>query len=178
MSMEFPEGPYTPSDLGGFDLLPPGEYLAQAIEGRIAPPKSGDGYQLTLIWKILEGEHEGRQVWQNIQYIHSNEVAQRYGQRRLNTIIAATRAPAPLKSVEPLLFVPVLLGVAIEVDKTGAYPDKNRVVKVSPLGNNEAAEAPSSPAPAPKPAPAAATAGSAPTGSAPWHKKKQGGAAA
>jgi hypothetical protein len=41
--MEFPEGPNTPADLGGFDLLPPGEYLAQAIEGRIAPPKSGSG---------------------------------------------------------------------------------------------------------------------------------------
>jgi hypothetical protein len=176
MSMEFPEA-YIPTDLGGFELLPPGEYLAQAIEGRIAPPKSGNGCQLTLIWKILEGEYEGRQVWQNIGFLHPKAVAQFHGQKMLNSIIAAVGAATPLKDVEPLLFVPVRLGITIETDKTGAYPDKNRVVKVSPLDNHEAAEAACSPVPAPKPAPAASTAGPAPTGSAPWHKKKQGTAA-
>jgi hypothetical protein len=177
MSIEFPEA-YAPTDLGGFDLLPPGEYLAQAIEGRIAPPKSGNGYQLTLIWKILEGEYEGRQVWQNIGFLHPKAGAQFHGQKMLNSIIAAVGAATPLKNAQPLLFVPVLLGIAIETDKTGAYPDKNRVVKVSPLDNQETAEAASSPVPVPKPVPAASTAGPAPAGSAPWHKRKQGGVAA
>jgi hypothetical protein len=172
MSTEFPEGPYTPTELGGFDLLPPGEYLAQAIEGRIGPPKTGNGYALTLTWKILGGEYENRQVWQNIPYRHPKDVVQYYGQKMLNAVIVAAGALSPLTTAEPLLFVPCRIGISIETDKNGVYPDKNRVVKVSPLGNNEAAEAASSPAPAPKPAPAAATAGSAPTGSAPWHKKK------
>jgi hypothetical protein len=169
--MEFPEA-YTPTDLGGFDLLPPGEYVAQAIEGRIAPPKSGNGYQLTLIWKILEGEHESRQIWQNIGFLHPKAGAQFHGQRMLNSIIAATGAPSPLKNVEPLLFVPCRIGIAIESDKNGVYDDKNRVVKVSPL-NSEAVEAAASPAPAPKPtpAPAHAAASPAPTGTAPWCKK-------
>jgi hypothetical protein len=74
-------------------------------------------------------------------------------------------------AAEPLLFVPVRLGIAIEVDKDGVYPDKNRVVKVSPLDTNEAAEAVSSPAPTPKPVPVAAAARSAPSGAAPWHKR-------
>ena len=178
MSMEFPEGPNTPADLGGFDLLPPGEYLAQAIEGRIAPPKSGNGYQLTLIWKVLEGEYENRQIWQNIGFLHPKAGAQHFGQKMLNAVIAAVGAAIPLKTVEPLLFVPVRLGIAIEADKNGMYPDKNRVVKVSPLGDSETAEAAASPVPAPKPASAASTAGPAPAGSAPWHKKTQGGAAA
>jgi hypothetical protein len=95
----------------------------------------------------------------------------------LNAIIAATGAPTPLPNAEKLLFVPCRIGISIETDKNGVYPDKNRVVKVSPLDNNEAAEAASSPTPVPKPAPAAATAGAS-AGSAPWHKKKQGGAAA
>jgi hypothetical protein len=170
MSMEFPE-PYNPDESsGGYELMPPGEYVAQAIEASIAPPRTGNGLALTLVWKILEGEHETRQLWQNISFVHPKAGAQYHGQKMLNAVIAATGAPTPLPSAQPLLFVPCRIGVAIETDKNGVYDDKNRVVKVSPLDNNEAAEAAPSPAPAPKPAPAGAAA--APTGTAPWHKQK------
>jgi hypothetical protein len=168
MSMEFPEA-YEPENTSGFELVPTGEYVAQAIEGRIAPPKSGNGYALTLVWKILEGEHENRQVWQNISFVHPKAGAQYHGQKMLNAVIAAVGAATPLKNVEPLLFVPVRLGIAIEKDATGAYPDKNRVMKVSPLGTNEAAEAKA--LPAPQTAAPAAAARPAPAGAAPWHKK-------
>ena len=168
MSMQFPE-PYNPENTGGFEPLPPGEYVAQAIEASIAPPKTGNGYALTLTWKILEGEYENRQVWQNISYVHPKAGAQYHGEKMLNAIIDAVGAATPLTNIEPLLFVPCRIGISIETDKNGVYPDKNRVVKVSHLDNREAAEAVSSPAPAP------ATAGPAPTGSAPWRKKKQGG---
>ncbi len=170
MSMEFPEA-YNPSDTGGFDPLPPGEYIGQAIEGRIAPPKSGNGYALTLVWKILEGDYENRQIWQNISFVHPKAGAQYHGQRMLNAVIAATGAATPLQTVEPLLFVPVRLGVAIEADKTGAYPDKNKVTKVFPIDNEAIEATQAKPAPAASPAPAAATR-PAPTGPAPWHTKK------
>jgi Protein of unknown function (DUF669) len=167
MSMQFSE-PYKPDDTGGYELLPLGEYVAQAIEASIGVPKSGNGYALTLVWKILEGEHENRQVWQNISYLHPKAGAQWHGQKMLNAIIEAAGASVPLQNAEVLLFKPCRIGIAIEPDKDGIYPDKNRIVKVSPLGNNEAAEAAASPAPAPKPAPAAARPG--PAGSAPWPK--------
>jgi hypothetical protein len=170
MSMQFPE-PYDPENTGGFKPFPPGEYIAQAIEATIAPPKSGNGLGLTLVWKVLEGEHEDRQVWQNILFSHPKAGAQYHGQKMLNAVIAATGAPSPLMSAEDLLFKPCRIGIAIEIDTNGVYPDKNRVVKVSPLGNNEAAEAAASPAPAPKAAPATAAAGPAPAGTAPWRKK-------
>jgi hypothetical protein len=168
--MEFPEA-YVPEDTGGFEPLPEGTYLAQAVEGRVAPPKSGNGYVLTLAWKILEGDYENRQVWQNISFLHPKAGAQYHGQRMLNSVIAAVGAATPLKTVDPLLFVPVRLGIAIETDETGIYPDKNRVMKVSALGTNEAAEAAASPAPAPKHTAAPAAAGPAPAGTVPWRKK-------
>jgi hypothetical protein len=169
MSMEFPE-PYEPEDTGD-DLLPPGEYVAQAIEGQVAPPKTGNGLQLTLTWKMCEGDYEGRQIWQRIGFVHPKAGAQFHGQKMLNSIIAAVGAATPLKSVEPLLFVPVRLGIAIEVDKTGAYPDKNRVVKVSPLDGEAAEATQAKPAPKPAPSPPSTAARPAPTGSAPWHRK-------
>jgi hypothetical protein len=166
--MEFPEA-YNPADTGGFELLPPGEYVAQAIEGRIAPPKTGNGYALTLVWKILESEHENRQVWQNISFLHPKAGAQFHAQKMLNSIIAAVGCSTPLQTVEPLLHVPVRLGIVIEADKTGAYPDKNVVKKVGPLDPTATAEATQPKPAAPQPKPAAA-ARPAPTGSAPGHK--------
>jgi hypothetical protein len=178
MSMEFPNGPYNPEDTdGGFDLLPPGKYVAQAVEGRIGPPKSGNGYALTLVWKIIEGEYENRQIWQNISFVHPKPGAQFFGQKMLNSIIAAVGCATPLSNVEPLLWTPVRIVLAIEEDKTGAYPDKNRVVKVLALDNNEAAEAAATEAAA-STKPAAVTpnaqgpARPGPTGTAPWHRGK------
>jgi hypothetical protein len=140
MSMEFPN-PYNPEETGdGFDLLPAGEYVAQAIEGRVGPPKTGNGQQLTLVWNITEGEHENRQVWQNIGFLHPKAGAQFYGQKMLNSVIAAVGCVTPLETVEPLLWTPVRIGIVIEKDPTGAYPDKNRVVKVRAF-NGEAGEA-------------------------------------
>jgi hypothetical protein len=171
MSMVFPE-PYNPAEnTGDYELLSPGEYIAQAIEASIAPPKSGHGLALTLVWRVLEGEHENRQVWQNISYLHPKAGAQWHGQKMLDSIIEATGASVPLQNAEVLLFKPCRIGIAIEPDKDGIYPDKNRIVKVLPLGNNETAEAAASPAPTPKPTPAPAAAGPAPVGAAPWRKR-------
>jgi hypothetical protein len=170
VSLEFPESGYTPSDTENFELLPPDEYVAEAIEGSIAPPKSGNGMQLTLTWKIIEGEHEGRRLWQNICFLHPKAGAQFHGQKMLNSIIAAAGAATPLKNVEPLLFVPVRRGIAIEVDKIGAYPDKNRVVKVSPLDSEATEATQAKPAPKPAPSPPSTAARPAPAGTAPWRK--------
>ena len=62
MNTELPEA-FDPTAQKGseFSLIPPGEYTAQIIEARVAPPSTGDGYMLTLVWKITEGDHENRQ---------------------------------------------------------------------------------------------------------------------
>jgi hypothetical protein len=49
-----------------FELIPPGDYVAQIIEAEIRQPKSGDGHMLALTWKICEGEYENRQVWDTL----------------------------------------------------------------------------------------------------------------
>ena len=70
--------------------MPVGEYVAQIVEASIQQPKSGDGYYLALTWKIAEGEFEGRQVWQRITYLHSNEQAQTIGRKTLKDLCVAT----------------------------------------------------------------------------------------
>ena len=51
---------------GEFDPLPAGEYVARIIGGELttAKTKGTPGYKLTF--RVLEGEHEGRQFWDDI----------------------------------------------------------------------------------------------------------------
>ena len=63
--------------------MPVGEYVAQVVEASIQQPNSGDGYYLALTWKIIEGDFEGRQVWQRITFLHSSEQAQTIGRKTL-----------------------------------------------------------------------------------------------
>ena len=72
-------------------MLPVGEYVAQIVEASIQQPNSGDGYYLALTWKIIEGDYEGRQVWQRITYLHSSEQAQTIGRKTLKDLCVATR---------------------------------------------------------------------------------------
>jgi hypothetical protein len=181
MSTEFPET-FDPTQEQGnvWDLLPPGEYVAQAIEATVAPPKSGNGYMLTLVWKILEGEYENRQIWQTVTFLHSNEVAQSIGRKTVKDLCDATGVESAVRDASLFLFKPVKIRIGIEKDKNGIYDDKNKITRILPLdpnGTAPAAETAPPPEPRPKPAPAAASAARAPAaasarpaGNAPWHR--------
>ncbi len=50
---------------GDFAPLPGGTYVARIVSGELASAKSGTpGYKLTF--KVLEGEHVGRQFWHDV----------------------------------------------------------------------------------------------------------------
>ena len=92
MSTQFPEA-FDPATHEGnsWDVLPAGEYVAQVVEASIQQPNSGDGYYLSLTWKIIEGAYEGRQVWQRITYQHSSEQAQTFGRKTLKDLLRSNR---------------------------------------------------------------------------------------
>jgi hypothetical protein len=192
MSMEFPETFDPQTEQGNsWDLLPIGEYVAEAIEADVAPPKSGDGYALKLTWKLLEGEFEGRQVWQHITFKHSNEQAQSIGRKTFKDICTALSIHEAVQNAEVVLFKPARLRIGIQKDKDGIFPDRNKVSRVLSLappsepaaapanqpsppksGNGGAVAAPEA---STKPAPAPRTQGTprpGPAGTAPWHSKR------
>jgi len=124
------------------NLIPPGEYVAQIIEAENAIPRSGDGQMLKVTWAIVEGECEGRYVWQTLCYDHSSVTARDIAQKALKRICVALDVGV-LRDPETLKFKPARVKVGIEVDKNGQYDDKNKIVNVWPLtdSDGEAAEA-------------------------------------
>jgi hypothetical protein len=174
MSTQFPET-FDPETQEGnsWDLLPVGEYVAQVVEASIEKPNSGDGYYLALTWKIVEGDYEGRQVWQRITCWHSSEQAQTIGRKTLKDLCVATGVAEQVDNAEVFLFKPVRIRLGIERDKQGVYPDKNRISRILPLeAKSKEPEQPAKPVAATKVASAAKTAKPAPAGPAPWHAKR------
>ncbi len=166
-----------PEDERSFDVLPAGTYEAQVIESEIADTKRGDGKMLNVTWEITAGPFEHRKVWDRINIQNPSAEAQRIGQRRLADMCEAMGTGA-IKDSEELHFKPCLVVLGIEKDKSGEYPDKNRVTRVKPLGSGSAPAArPTSPAPhvgrQAQPQTAAASAAPAQTGSGrPWGQKR------
>ena len=113
MSTQFPET-FDPTTQEGnsWDVLPVGEYVAQVVEASIQQPNSGDGYHLALTWKIIEGDYEGRQVWQRITYLHSSEQAQTIGRKTLKDLCVATGVAEQVDNAEVFLFKPVRIRLA------------------------------------------------------------------
>ena len=177
MSTQFPET-FDPETQEGnsWDLLPVGEYVAQVVEASIEKPNSGDGYYLALTWKIVEGDYEGRQVWQRITCLHSSEQAQTIGRKTLKDLCVATGVAEQVDNAEVFLFKPVRIRLGIERDKQGVYADKNRISRILPLEAKseepEQPEQPTKPVAATNVASAAKTAKPAPAGPAPWHAQR------
>jgi hypothetical protein len=116
------------------DLLPIGIYSAQIIEAEVTVPQSNDGQGVKVTWSITEGEHENRQVWQHITYVHSNAQAQDIGRRQLKDLCEACGIKTGISNPDPFKFIPCKIRVGVKKDKDGIYDDKNVVTRVWPAG--------------------------------------------
>ena len=148
-----------------FGLIPAGDYAAQIIEAVISQPKSGDGQMLVLTWKITEGDHENRLLWQPLCYQHSNQQTQDIARRTLKDICVALGVTEQVRDPEVFKFKPARVRISIESDKNGQFDDQNRIKRVQPLATKPEptpASTPSASPATPKVAPKATGPGTAP----------------
>ena len=120
-------------DLGD-DLLPAGEYSAQAIEGEKKDTQSG-GTMLIFTFEILEGEFQGRRIWDRLNYVNSNPEAQRIARKALGKFAVAAGL-AGFEDTDDFLWKPVRISVTVRKDKNGQYPDQNAIGKYSPYNTS------------------------------------------
>ena len=115
------------------ELLLPGKYKAEVVRAFIVGTKNGKGQMLNLGYAITEGEYEKRIVFQSIIVQHESMDAQRFGRQKVKDLCVATDVTDTVSDVEVFLYKPVVLTLGIEKDKTGQYPDKNKVTSVKPV---------------------------------------------
>ena len=116
--------------------LPKGKYTAEITNATVAPTKNGKGQMVNLSWCVTEGEYENRYVFQSIIIQHESADAQRFGRQRFKDVCVACGITEAVTDLSVLQYKPCSIYVVIEQDKTGQYPDKNKVGRVQPYVAN------------------------------------------
>jgi len=174
-------------ELGGFDAeqeavrtsrdpIPNGDYQVAIIEGEQKSTRSGEGEYLKLVFEVLEGEHQGRKLFVNLNLHNKNDTAVKIAREELAEICRALRITKPNDSDE-LLNIPLLARVKCVKNretqdmenKITNYADPAVGFKTKAVGTAPAARR-SATAYTPPAAPQRAAAPATPT-AAPWAKK-------
>lgn len=143
----------------GYDVLPAGKYRAQIVESEMRVTRNGMGQFLWLMLDIIEGQYQGRKLFDQLNLVNSNPQTVEIAQRTLSAICHATGKLQVNDSVD-LHLVPMTIQVGVKPPKDG-YSEKNTIRYLVP----EKAPA----APANQAAPAASQTPAAPA-AAPWNR--------
>jgi hypothetical protein len=128
--------------------LPAGVYLAHIVESDVQPLKSGNGEGLKLTFEIIDGQHKGRKVYENLNIRHISEDTQRIAQSQLSALCHAVNV-IKLMDTAALHFKPVRINVTVR-EAVGQYKASNNIKGYEAAGGGISA-----PATAPTPAPVA-----------------------
>lgn len=140
-----------------FDPIPTGWYKAMVTDSALKNTKAGTGQYLKLEWQVLEGEHQGRKVFDNINLANPNPKASEIGQRQLSAVCHAT-GTLQISDSSQLHNLPCLIRVKA-TPPTAEYDAGNEVKGyrhvTNPPRTMQSASGGAGPAPAPQaPAPA------------------------
>ncbi len=83
-----------------FEPLPASKYLAAITASEMKPTKKGDGSYLQLEYTVLEGDCQGRKVWDRLCISHPNDMTQNIARGNLSAICRAVDVMQPKDSVE------------------------------------------------------------------------------
>ena len=83
-----------------FEPVPAGKYIAAITASEMKPTKRGDGTYLELEFTILEGDCQGRKVWDRLCITHPNQQTVKIARGNLSAICRAVGVMQPKDSVE------------------------------------------------------------------------------
>ena len=147
-----------------YELLPAGKYRAQIVESEMRVTKNGMGQFLWLMLDILEGEHKGRKIFDQLNLVNPNPTTVEIAQRTLSAICHAT-GRMHVSDSEELHLIPMTIQVKIRPPKNG-YGESNAIAYLPPERGSAPAARPLRAAPDP-----AGSSVSPKMASAPWNKK-------
>jgi hypothetical protein len=153
-----------------YEVLPPGKYLAQIVNSEMRPTKDGMGQYLFLEIDILEGQYQGRKLFDRLNLSNPNPNAVEIAQRTLSSICRAV-GRLQVNNSEQLHLLPFIADVRVRPPK-GEYGESNSI-RYLPRAQGGAQPAPMRPATAmASPSPASAPAAAAPAANGlPWKRQ-------
>lgn len=152
-----------------FEVIPAGKYRVQIVASEIRATKNGEGQYLWMELEILDGEHQGRKLWDRLNLWNNNRQAVDIAQRTLSAICHAT-GQMHVSDTETLHFKPMITTVRVKPGDA-QYSPSNELRGYEAVGGG----APAQPATrAPAAAPPAATAAARPAAATrPWATQRR-----
>ena len=106
-----------------FGPLPPGDYNAMIIDSQMRITKAGTGEYLELTIQIIDGAHSGRSIWERLNVVNANKVAEEIARSQLSGIKAACNIDK-LDASEQLHNVPFVMW--LDIDRRD--PTRNKIM--------------------------------------------------
>ena len=142
------------------ELLPPGRYAAQIVNSEMRATRAGTGQYLWLEMDVIEGPHQGRKIWDQINLVNQSQQTVEIAQRTLSAICHAV-GQLQVSDSEQLHFRPVQVTLTVEPDSRDKHlppheqRKQNKVKGYAPLGSAAPARPAAGPARPASPSPTA-----------------------
>jgi hypothetical protein len=150
-----------------YEVLPPGKYLAQIVNSEMRPTKDGLGAYLFLEIDVLEGQYQGRKLFDRLNLSNPNTTAVEIAQRTLSSICRAV-GRLQVNNSEQLHLLPFIAEVRVRPPK-GEFGESNSI-RYLPRAQGGAQPAPMRPA-APMATAAPVATGAPPATGLPWQRR-------
>jgi hypothetical protein len=158
------------------ELLPPGRYAAQIVNSEMRVTRAGTGQYLWLEMDVIEGPHQGRKIWDQLNLVNPSPQTVEIAQRTLSAICHAV-GQLQVSDSEQLHFRPLQVTLAVEIDSRDKLRPaeeqrkQNKVKGYAPLAGAAPARPVASPSAAPaRPAAAPARPAAAASTTPPWRR--------
>ena len=113
------------------ETVPPGDYVVQIINSEMKSTKDNTGQFLWLEMDIIDGEFQGRKLWDRLNLVNNNAQAVEISQRALSAICHSTGV-LNVQDSEQLHFKPMVASVKVKPPK-GEYDASNEIKGYKPL---------------------------------------------
>ena len=130
-----------------FELLPPGRYSVQIVQSEMRATRAGNGQYLWLEMDVIEGPHQGRKIWDQLNLVNPNQQTVEIAQRTLSAICHAV-GQMQVTDSEQLHFRPMQVTLAVEPDSR----DKHKPIEEQRKQNKVKGYIGGAGVPAPRPA--------------------------
>ncbi len=111
--------------MGDFTPVPPAEYVAQIIESELKETKAKDGTRLVLKFQIMDGEFNGKTIYDSLNIQNKNSQTVEIAQKALASICEACGIDM-LTDSEELHNKPMLISVSVK-PATAQYSAQNQI---------------------------------------------------
>lgn len=109
-----------------FEPIPAAWYYAEVIKSKMNQTKDKKGQYLSLGFKVLEGEKEGRIIFTNLNLVNKSDVAVKIAKADLKAICTAIEFEGDLEDSEDLHNRPMYIKVSVKPE-TDQWPSKNEI---------------------------------------------------